>query len=1451
MDPAIVRSSQFDQLFRTRLPGDYAGADERVFSQPLVYTPSGSDEQFVYLATTQNNVYKIDAQTGEILLSRNLHIPFLTADLDGCVDINPTVGVTGTGVIDPETDTYYILAKTYEDQEQINVAQGRPAGRYYLHAIDVNDLSERPNFPVNLEGIVARNNPERSFNGGIHLQRPGLLQQGNLIYAGLGSHCVKFNFTGWIMGWDKTSGDLVEHFATQGEGVVEDEGAGIWMAGGGLAADDAGSIFFATGNGYASQLSNVPVNGREPPTALEQAVVHMSQQDDGTLEVVDFFMPWDKQRLDEGDIDLGSSPLQILPSDPFSCGDVRRIGMVTGKDAKTYWLNLDDLGGYRQGGIGLDKVLQVYEGENSVYAGAGVYPLEGGFVYVNPVSYPSVAFQFSCTNGVPTFSKVGETPESNGGILGVSHGTVTSLDGQPGTGLLWTTDINDPPGQLRIYDPVPRDGQLQLIRKWELPGVNKFSRAVFGDGILYLGSNNGWFHGFGAPVQVPINCTSPLDFGSADIESTGESETLTCTAIIDVEISEISLRDEADFAISDVPTLPLTLTAGQTFTLNANFSPRQLGFITTDIAIESVNSEEGYRTTTSIRLTGEGFTESPSLSVSPRSVSFDNVIAGNSSNVAPQTVLLRNRGNSVLTVTEIQYSTSINGTFESFDPSEGTLSIGPFTIRNLPATIDANSDESATISFNPADSGTFSGHIRIISDGGNGEVTMNGRAGPPPVALIEFQSLDESEWIPYESGQNFTFGNVTENTTKSLRMRITNAAPEGAVRLSLTVSKAPFGSGLIRAVNQVDLGEGTHLAPGQSATAVVYCSVPRRQWNLEPYDATAFWFMNTNDPSFRYHDIQFACNAVSPQAPPLLENGVGQYQYIGCFKENNPGRQLERQLYSSPENTVAMCIEACAEEDLVFCGNQYRSECWAGNTIPRERVDDANCNFYCAGAVDQICGGDGVRDLHGGSFISLFADTLRFDGNQTNLPPLPEPQDPVVNPGVEGYAHVGCYTEAPGRTLPSFQSTEQQTVQDCIEACDRAGYGYAGLEFGGECWCGNAINPAAQPASADDCSMPCNDNRAELCGGPDRLNIYHRDSDGPSTSIIGNSTSIPSSSAPVPTSSAPNATITSSIEETTTTAAPAPTPEKEEFIGDWQFQGCYTEGDGVRALGDAFLADDDLTLEACAEFCSGHQYFGAQYSRECWCGNTLSGGSDLAASQDDCNMPCAGDGSQFCGAGNRLELYMDTTLGGSLPSSDAATSGPSSAASSAVASSSSSAASSPVTSSTSSAVSSDVVSETDTPVPSSSLSGNATSAPVTSPTLSSSSTSSTAPAATPSVYPGNEEYVYAGCYSEPSPGRLLPRQPLNDADDMSIDLCIEACAGAAWLGVEYGQECWCGEALNLAGDVPAEGEATPGELVDDEQCSFVCPGDGGQFCGAGVRMSVYVLRELAEEESSA
>jgi hypothetical protein len=383
MDPNIVGSAQFGQIFKAPLPGNYNGVAEQLFAQPLVYT-TADDQQYLYIATTQNNIYKLNSATGAIVAQRNLHIPFQVADLDGCVDINPMVGVTATGVIDPDTDTWYLTSKTYENQTGGTGAQGLLNGRYYFHAINVNDMSEREAFPVPLEGTVATNNPVRIFGGGIHHQRPALLQAGQYIYAGFASHCVHDNFTGWIMGWDKDTGALVEKFATEGLGVDDQtKGGGVWMSGGGISSDNAGSMFFATGNGYASQLSTIPVNGRDPPTSLEEAAVHMTINSNGSLTIVDFFMPWEKTQLDGADKDLGTSPLEILPSDVFSCGDIQRIGVVTGKSGKTYWLNLDDLGGYQNGPNKLDDVIQVYQNENSVYAGAGVFPMDGGYIYIN------------------------------------------------------------------------------------------------------------------------------------------------------------------------------------------------------------------------------------------------------------------------------------------------------------------------------------------------------------------------------------------------------------------------------------------------------------------------------------------------------------------------------------------------------------------------------------------------------------------------------------------------------------------------------------------------------------------------------------------------------------------------------------------------------------------------------------------------------------------------------------------------------------------------------------------------------------------------------------------------------------------------------------------------------------------------------------------------------------
>ena len=113
--------------------------------------------------------------------------------------------------------------------------------------------------------MVATNNPVRIFNGGIHHQRPALLHYGQYVYAGFASHCIQYNYTGWIVGFDRMTGRLVEHLATEGAGVPNTvPGAGVWMSGGGIASDDQGSMWFASGNGYASQLNGVPLSGRQP-----------------------------------------------------------------------------------------------------------------------------------------------------------------------------------------------------------------------------------------------------------------------------------------------------------------------------------------------------------------------------------------------------------------------------------------------------------------------------------------------------------------------------------------------------------------------------------------------------------------------------------------------------------------------------------------------------------------------------------------------------------------------------------------------------------------------------------------------------------------------------------------------------------------------------------------------------------------------------------------------------------------------------------------------------------------------------------------------------------------------------------------------------------------------------------------------------------------------------------
>ena len=99
-------------------------------------------------------------------------------------------------------------------------------------------------------------------------------------------------------------------------------------------------------------------------------------------------------------------------------------------------------------------------------------------------------------------------------------------------------------------------------------------------------------------------------------------------------------------------------------------------------------------------------------------------------------------------------------------------------------------------------------------------------------------------------------------------------------------------------------------------------------------------------------------------------------------------------------------------------------------------------------------------------------------------------------------------------------------------------------------------------------------------------------------------------------------------------------PSQPAEVGGYAWFGCWAEtGDGAaRALPGRSYADDRVTLDACAGFCEGSAFFGAEYGRECYCGEALNGDSTERPA-GECGMVCAGDRGQFCGAGDRLSVY--------------------------------------------------------------------------------------------------------------------------------------------------------------------------------------------------------------------
>lgn len=1328
------------------------------------------------MASSQNNLYSLNAKTGAAINKRSVHDPFLQSDI-GCTDIPNYIGIIGTPVIDPATDIAYFFSKTYIPNYSTVGNTGTFNGVYYFHGVNVNTLQDVDGFPILIDGSQSDNAPDKYFVGGVILQRPSLAQIGSVVYGAFGGHCDLFNYTGLVVGVDINQKKVVTNFATESGPLVPQSNVwnqnggggqgGIWMSGMALSTD-GNRLFWVSGNGAGHENQGTPASGSSGCRTLGEAVVNLGigdGGDGGKLHLTDYFQPYDYQNLDGGDQDFGSGGLALLDPGTFKGTGVSKLAVTAGKNGKIYILNANNLGGYRLGSGQTDGIIQTIVTNKPVFGGSGSYPLEGGYIYSTPVGNPTYAYKLGfSTSGVPIFTLAGQSTENSAGRVGVGIPTVTTNDGKEGTAILW---MCDPDAGLRAWYAVPGpDGKLKTINLPQVNGLNKFQRPVFGDTRLYVTDPNGGLYCLGSPVNLPLNCSSPVYFGQVALGSNATQQ-VTCKANIAITIIQSAVTGDAHFKVdpSTLPQGPVAQGASFTFpvtwdlanaqtgnTANATYGNVSPGVKSTPLTITTINAVQGYSTKFPISLTGTEVSQKAFLVEAPINVDFSGIVLlanqGVPSVTSPFTI--SNAGLNPLTILGYAYTMDdVNSAIHYTNVTatkNGTFDLGTgFTSNNLPpvgSALQGGAQVSVEATFYPVNGvGPYSSYLFTFTDAGSVHIILEGSASTAPIANFSI-SNGEGGWLP-QSNLVMDFGKVAPGTTSQRQIRICN---EGGSVLLVSKSKPPNGA--FRPDDPTALHESQPIPVGSCAFATVLFVTNAEAPNVPDQVYTNSWTLNTDDLNFGVHVVEITGTLVSRRVGPTNSTGDAVYSYLGCFTDNNPaGRLLPSQQYADNKNDNGRCQTACASGNSVFSGTEYQTECYCGNKPPSSlyAANEASCSFACSGDPTQDCGG-------AGGFISIYYDATRYaPGNSSTTGPS---GGPAIVQNLTGYSYLGCYSEgSAGRALTGLANPipgNTVTPQACAKAC--GAYQYFGAEYAGECYCGNQINTgsalvAGNTPDVTGCSMTCNGDSNLLCGGPNRLNMYKMAASAAKSaaSSTANSTASSAAQSVTPVTLAQNLTSTSS---TTTSAAQTVTPTAGAVTNGWAYLGCANETTPRALSGASYSSNTAMTVESCQAFCSSssnnYGLAGVEYGSECYCGNGLQSYSSVG--YDGCNMACTGNKTELCGGPSRLSVYNLTIY-----------------------------------------------------VP-------------------------------PTTVKQVGTYLSQGCYNEASNGRLLSGTSYTNQTGMTVESCVNFCqaSNATYAGLEYGRECYCSSSL-----------PTTAVTADAGKCNMPCTGNPNEFCGSTSVLNVY------------
>lgn len=445
LTPANVSPAHFGLLFRHVV-------DDQVFAQPL-YAPAlsvgGGRHNVVVVATAANTVYAFDADEARPPYWKvNLGPPGSVEQHHfWCLDILGNMGIIGTPVIDPRTETLYVVALTHEG---LGWAQR-------LHALSLSTGAERPHSPV----LITAD----GFDPILQNQRPALLLSHGSVYVGYSSHCDVEPYHGFLFRFDPAKLVMTGQFNVCPTG----NGGSIWQSGQGPAADAEGNLVFATSNGTWDGEHN-----------FANSVLKLSPE----LRLLDWFTPTNYRDLDARDHDINSAGAMLIPG--------TQEVICAGKEGDAYLLDTRHLGH-----LGNDHAAQILHiGKTEVNGGAVFFRGAKGTAWLYYWAQDDAlhAYRFSHGHVESTPVAVGAaTAAYPGAMLAISaHGTRNAI--------LWAnaalaqhggSHVNGP-GVLRAYDATDVSHELwnsSIDTARDNPGrVSKNAPPTVANGKVYLAS---------------------------------------------------------------------------------------------------------------------------------------------------------------------------------------------------------------------------------------------------------------------------------------------------------------------------------------------------------------------------------------------------------------------------------------------------------------------------------------------------------------------------------------------------------------------------------------------------------------------------------------------------------------------------------------------------------------------------------------------------------------------------------------------------------------------------------------------------------------------------------------------------------------------------------------------------------------------------------------------------